>query len=277
MIFIEFRFLFFFLTVFGIYWILRKHNHRKFWLLACSYLFYGAWDWRFLSLMLVSTEEITVENLDHLGIVAGLIDEIGIMELINQKLGVDNREKITTGQVIKALILNGLGMVSRPLYLFSQFFEDKAIEKLNRTGINSEYLNDDKIGLLMDDIYKLGLTNLFIEIGLLVIKKFKIDTSYAHLDSTSFHLHGEYNNIEIAENDQERPILITKGYSRDHRPDLKQYVLDLIVKGFEKRDHINDHTKDIVILNKYETFFCLKYFYSQKHLSQFSQRNDYIM
>jgi transposase len=59
-----------------------------------------------------------------------------------------------------------------------------------------------------------------IEIGLLVIKKFKIDTSYAHLDSTSFHLHGEYNNIEIAENDQERPILITKGYSRDHRPDL---------------------------------------------------------
>ena len=74
---------------------------------------------------------------------------------------------------------------------------------LNITGINSEYLNDDKIGLLMDDIYKLGLTNLFIEIGLLVIKKFKIDTSYAHLDSTSFHLHGEYNNIEIAENDRE--------------------------------------------------------------------------
>ena len=106
------------------------------------------------------------------------------MELIHQKLGVDNREKIATGQVIKALILNSLGMVSRPLYLFSQFFEDKAIEKLNRTGINSEYLNDDKIGLLMDDIYKLGLTNLFKEIGLLVIKKFKIETLFAHLDST---------------------------------------------------------------------------------------------
>ena len=41
-------------------------------------------------------------------------------------------------------------------------------------------------------------------------------------------LYGEYNNIETAENYQERPILITKGYSRDHRPDLKQCVLDLI-------------------------------------------------
>ena len=61
-------------------------------------------------------EEITVENIDHLGIVAGLIDDIGIVEVINQKLGVDNGEKIAAGQVIKAWILNGLGMVSRPLY-----------------------------------------------------------------------------------------------------------------------------------------------------------------
>ena len=54
-------------------------------------------------------ESITVENLDeYKGIVAELINEIGIVELINQKLGVDNREKIATRQVIKALILNGI-------------------------------------------------------------------------------------------------------------------------------------------------------------------------
>ena len=35
---------------------------------------------------------------------------------------------------------------------------------------------------------------------------------------------GIVEKIEIAENDQERPILITKGSSRDHRPDLKQCV-----------------------------------------------------
>ena len=90
------------------------------------------------------------------------------MELINQKSGVDNREKIATGQVIKVLILNGLVMVSRSSYLFSQFFENKAIEKLLGTSINTEYLNDDKIGILMDDIYQLGLTSLFIELGLTV-------------------------------------------------------------------------------------------------------------
>ena len=53
-------------------------------------------------------------------------------------------------------------MVSRPLYLFPQFFEDKAVEKLIGEGVKSEYLNDDKLGRVLDKIYKLGLTKLFI-------------------------------------------------------------------------------------------------------------------
>jgi transposase len=180
-------------------------------------------------------EEIQIKNIDHLGIVAGLIDEIGIVEVINEKLGIDKREKISSGQVLKAMILNGLGMVSRPLYLFSQFFEDKAVQKLLGDEIKSEYLNDDKIGRVMDEMYKMGLNGLFIEIVLSVIKKFQIETKYSHLDSTSFHLDGEYKNEIVKEENEEiikeRPILITKGYSRDHRPDLKQCVLDLIVSN----------------------------------------------
>jgi alginate O-acetyltransferase complex protein AlgI len=55
MVFTEFRFLFFFILIFCVYWALKNHNHRKTWLLVCSYIFYGAWDWRFLSLLLIST------------------------------------------------------------------------------------------------------------------------------------------------------------------------------------------------------------------------------
>ncbi len=179
--------------------------------------------------------EAKIKNIDHLGIVAGLIDEIGIVETINSKLGIDPREKITAGILVKAILINGLGFVSRPLYLFSQFFEDKGIEILLGEEVKSDYLNDDKIGRIMDKLYKYGLNNLFIEIGLSVIKKFKINTKYSHLDATSFHLHGEYkredNQEKESEITRERPIIITKGYSRDHRPDLKQCVLDLITSS----------------------------------------------
>lgn len=179
--------------------------------------------------------QIKVENIDHLGIVAGIIDEIGIVEIINQKLGVDKREEISKGQVVKAMILNGLGMVSKPLYLCSKFLEDKAIEKLLGKGVKSEDLNDDKLGRTLDKLYKYDVTNLFIEIVLSVIKQFKIEVNFSHLDSTSFHLHGEHKSKQVEKikelEGKEIPILISKGYSRDNRPDLKQCILNLIVSN----------------------------------------------
>ncbi len=181
-------------------------------------------------------EDISVKNLDHLGIVAGIIDEIGIVEKINELLGTDRRERVNAGEVVKAIILNGLGFVSRRLYLFSQFFEDKAVEHLLGKNIKAEDLNDDKLGRVMDKIYNYGLSELFLIIVLEVIRKYQISTKYSHLDSTSLHLHGEYDNrLDNEEKEleviKENPIRITQGYSRDHRPDLKQCILDLIVSS----------------------------------------------
>ncbi len=97
------------------------------------------------------SQEISIQSINHLGLVAGIIDDIGLEQIINEVVGSDPRELITSGQVVKGILLNGLGFTSQPLYLFPKFFEDKATE--------------------------------------------------------------------------------TKGYSRDHRPDLKQFIIDLIVSG----------------------------------------------
>jgi alginate O-acetyltransferase complex protein AlgI len=55
MSFVEFRFLWFFLIVFSLYWAMRENAPRKIWLLFCSYAFYGAWNWKFLFLLFAST------------------------------------------------------------------------------------------------------------------------------------------------------------------------------------------------------------------------------
>ena len=55
MLFVELRFLPFFALVLAVHWALRSHVARKWWLLAASYVFYGAWDWRFLGLIIGST------------------------------------------------------------------------------------------------------------------------------------------------------------------------------------------------------------------------------
>lgn len=186
-------------------------------------------------------KEIEIKNIDHLGIIAGIIDSIGLVDIINELIGQEQGEKISPGQVVKAMILNGLGFVSSPLYMFSEFFEDKPCEDLIGKGVKAEYLNDDKLGRVMDKLFIKGLTEIFLAISSQAVKEFNISLKSSHLDSTSLHLHGEYSsslpdviihgNSSNSEIKSARPIEITYGYSRDHRPDLKQFIIDLISSG----------------------------------------------
>jgi hypothetical protein len=55
---------------------------------------------------------------------------MGLVEQIDKILGTHPQEIISPGQVVKAVILNGLGFVSAPLYLFEKFFVGRATEHL---------------------------------------------------------------------------------------------------------------------------------------------------
>jgi transposase len=193
-------------------------------------------------------KEIEIQNIDHLGIVAGIIDAIGLVETINELIPSEKGEKVSAGQTVKAMILNGLGFVSRPLYMFPQFFESIACEHLIGAGVKPEYLNDDKLGRVMDKLFIKGLDTTFLTITLKAARKFNVSLSSSHLDSSSMHVHGEYNSSlpsVIFENQQAvksqeseelvvkspQEIKLTYGYSRDHRPDLKQFIIELICTG----------------------------------------------
>ena len=175
------------------------------------------------------SHELRVENLDHLGIVAGLVDELGIVDQVNQHVSEDAREQVSPGVVVKAMILNGLGFVSAPLYLFEDFFAGKPTDHLLGPGILAEHLNDDRLGRVLDLLYRHGLSELFVLIGMQAVERFGVERRTMHLDATSFAVAGDYaipNEVTTA--DRPVPIQITYGYSRDHRPDLKQFVLNLV-------------------------------------------------
>jgi transposase len=183
---------------------------------------------------MTNLDNIEVKTINHLGLIAGIIDEIGIGEIINEKLGIQPQERLNSGLIVKGIILNAMGFVSRPLYLFPQFFEDKATEHLLGEGILPEYFNDDKIGRVMDKLYQKGLTDIFLSIALSAFKKSGINHKFLHLDATSIAVEGEYLLDELSlenSSSQKSEIKIVHGYSRDKRPDLKQFLINLIVSG----------------------------------------------
>jgi len=180
----------------------------------------------------MSTSSLTVENVDHLGIVAGLVDELGLVEYLNAQVGVDPRETLSIGVVVKAMILNGLGFVSAPLYLFEQFFVGKATAHLLGAGVAAEHLNDDRLGRGLDQLYQAGVSDLFVGVALQAQQRFGVECRSAHVDSTSFAVEGEYSSSpETWVEGAPVPIQVTYGYSRDHRPDLKQFVMNLVCWG----------------------------------------------
>lgn len=147
-----------------------------------------------------SPPQIQVANLDHLGLVAGMIDTIGIEEKINQLVGTQPGEKVSPGQAVKAMILNGLGLVSAPLYLFSKFFEGKATEHLIGEGIQPEHLNDDRLGRVLDKLYLTGLSQIFATIAIGAAQQFNVSLETAHLDAlmvADSALYSEANLVEM--------------------------------------------------------------------------------
>lgn len=192
--------------------------------------------------------EIKVLNIDHLGIVAGIIDEMELVEIVNQQVGIKEKEMLTPGQIMKAMILNGLGFLSAPLYLFEQFFIGKATEHLIGEGVLPSHLNDDRLARALDKYYAVGTTQLFTAIAIKAAEKFQVKMNSIHLDGTSMYVHGEYakaeekgvnsvkieGEVKIQESEPESEMTaidIKHGYSRDHRPDLKQFIVDMICTG----------------------------------------------
>ena len=175
----------------------------------------------------LSEEQLRTERLDHHGLVAAMCQELGLAEKINARLGPCSSSRVvSTGTAVVAMILNGLGFTNRRLYLTHQFFEDKPVEKLLGEGLKASDITDHTLGQALDEIASYGSSQLFGEIAFEIALEQDLLGQLNHLDTTSFSVHGEYQNSDGVE-----AIEITHGYSKDHRPDLKQVVLSLVVNG----------------------------------------------
>ncbi len=170
-------------------------------------------------------ESYVNERLDHLGIVAGVCQEIGLANWLDaQEPG--NRQQVSVGTATVAMVLNGLGFSNRQLYLVAQFFANKPVEHLLGAGITAEMLNDDCLGRTLDWLYTHDLTKLFAGIASQARRIFGIKAEQVHVDTTSFSVSGDYARAEETAAEP-AVIAITYGYSRDHRDDLKQWMLAL--------------------------------------------------
>ena len=181
-----------------------------------------------------SEAKYKTQVLDHLGLVSGMCKELKIAEIIDTNLPKASPDKIpSTGNAVVGMILNGLGFVNKRLYLVSHFFKNEPVDKLlDVSYLDSSHFNDDALGRALDAVYDYGAENLYSLISHYTIDylsdHYGLDVKSGQLDNTNFHLHSQEKHLELEDG---QVLSITKGYSKDHRPDLVQIGLQLIVEN----------------------------------------------
>src|SRR5690625_2343889 len=176
--------------------------------------------------MIENTEDIQTATMDHHGLVSALCKDLKIAERIDEKIPFDSQRKVTPGKAVVAMILNGLGFTNRRLYLTPQFFASKPVELLIDPHLHAEDFTDHTLGHALDDLSSYGVSKLFAEVAFSAALENNLLGLTHHLDTTSLSVQGKYE-VE----DDPQTIEITHGYSKDHRPDLNQAVLSLVVNG----------------------------------------------
>ena len=160
---------------------------------------------------------------DYYPILGQLMNELDLAGTINRMVGpVDPQTKIDVGTYVALFIHHMLGDVNIKMYRMDEFFEDKAMPLIipwNPT-IDLADLNDDRAARVLDVLWNANPQHVFSSVASAAIKIHSLDTDKIHSDTTSISFEGTYDDAP----DDENAPRVVRGFSKDHRPDLKQLV-----------------------------------------------------
>ena len=200
---------------------------------------------------------IEAYQVQHLPIVKAYADKIGLVETINQL--VPTEMAIDPGTIVLGMILDTLSGRS-PLYRLEEFFTHQDTALLLGKAVPPEAFQDDTVGRVLERLYATGTMQVFTACAVRADRVFGFDKRYVHFDTTSIAVYGDYLPPEEAP-EQEVPFRITYGYSKDKRPDLKQFVLSTLcvdravpLWGKPEDGNASDKTVNNTVLSNIATF-----------------------
>src|SRR5918992_559823 len=171
--------------------------------------------------MLELPPTIEVYPVQHLPIIKAYADQLGLVGLINYYIPTEM--SVDAGTVVLGLVLDTLSGRS-PLYRLEEFFAQQDTELLLGKTIPAHAFTDDTVGRVLDRLYDMGTMKIFTACAVRAAARFGLDKRYVHFDTTSCSVWGDYRFAE----EQALPFRVTYGYSKDKRPDLKQFVLSTL-------------------------------------------------
>lgn len=165
--------------------------------------------------------DLKVYPVHHLPIIKAYADKLGLVSRINHL--VPTEMEVDAGTIVLGLVLDTLSGRT-PLYRLEEFFAHQDTELLLGRDLPPHAFTDDTVGRVLDRLYDVGTMKIFTACAIRAATQFGLERRYVHFDTTSCNVWGDYAFPET----QDVPFRLTYGYSKDKRPDLKQFVLSML-------------------------------------------------
>ena len=170
------------------------------------------------------------ERLGPLPLINHFIERIGLPELLARHIPSDARCTIPHAQAL-GVLLRSLVVQREPIYRQQESVHGFASSMFGISARDMDHLSDDRLGRALDHLFDADRAALLTEVALAVGERFGVRFDEFHNDSTSVSFCGRYSAASGRSIRQRRAPAITFGFSKDHRPDLKQLMLILTMSA----------------------------------------------
>lgn len=175
--------------------------------------------------------QLASEHMGALPIIDAFLHRVGLEALLERHLPAGDARVALAAATVIGVIVRNVCVAREPLYGLAEWAAKFDPALLGLGPGDAELLNDDRAGRALDLLFDSDRGSLLTELMLGVISEFKVDCSQLHNDSTSISLHGDYAAADGRQRAGKPTVVAALGHSKDHRPELKQFVLELTVSA----------------------------------------------
>jgi transposase len=171
--------------------------------------------------------DLLCERLGPLPVVNHFLDRLGVEELLEQFVPTrDGRCRLPYAKALGVLI-RSIIVEREPIYRHQEVVEGFAPGLFGISAEQAAHLNDDQLGRALDQLFLADRGTLLTHIVVAAAQRFEVRMDQLHNDSTTIKFTGQYRAATGRRIRGKRAPAITYGFSKDHRPDLKQLLFIL--------------------------------------------------
>lgn len=157
-------------------------------------------------------------------VIRHFLEKLGLPALFDRHLPqLRGRQRDVPNSTVLCVLLSNLLLAREPLYALAAWASGLVPEHLGLLSAQLPRLNDDRFGRALDHLFRSDRASLLTAIILNTIRLFHVALHEMHQDTTTLTFSGEYADQPPVEQSN-RPVRITRGHNKDHRPDLKQLL-----------------------------------------------------